>query len=52
MVSDDVTEASKNLAGYEMKKIKAHQVMFQKEEILSLYSTFLSHCPKPQFEAE
>jgi hypothetical protein len=32
-----------------MKKNPAHEIMFQKEDILAAYSEFLSHCPKPVF---
>ena len=48
----DITETNKSLAGYLVKKNPAHDVMFQKEDILAAYSVFLTHCPKPQFEPE
>jgi hypothetical protein len=35
-----------------MKKNPSHEIMFQKEDILTAYADFLSHCPKPQFEPE
>lgn len=50
MIADDITETTKSLAGYQMKKNPAHEIMFQKEDILSAYASFLLHCPKPQFQ--
>lgn len=35
-----------------MKKNPNHEIMFQKEDILTAYAGFLQHCPKPQFEPE
>lgn len=49
MVAVDITETNKSLAGYQMKKNPNHEIMFQKDDILSAYSEFLSRCPKPQF---
>jgi hypothetical protein len=49
LIAVDITETNKSLAGYLVKKNPAHEVMFQKEDILAAYSDFLTHCPKPQF---
>ncbi len=49
MVAADIIETNKSLAGYQVKKNPSHEIMFQKEDILSIYAGFLQHCPKPQF---
>jgi len=49
MLAEDITEANKNLGGYQMKKNAYHEVMFQKKDILAAYVGFLSQCPKPQY---
>ncbi len=52
MVAADIIETNKCLAGYGMKKNPNREIMFAKQDILNLYSEFLTHCPKPQFEPE
>ncbi len=50
MVAFDIIETNKSLAGYLVKKNASHEILFQKDDILSVYAGFLQHCPKPQFE--
>lgn len=49
MVAADIVETNKSLAGYQVKKNPTHEVMFQKEDILSAYADFLTQCPKAQY---
>jgi hypothetical protein len=48
-VAVDIQETNRSLAGYQIKKNPAHEIMFQKEDILTAYADFLTHCPKPTF---
>lgn len=52
LVAADIQETSRSLAGYQIKKNPVHDIMFQKEDILTAYAEFLTHCPKPSFEPE
>jgi hypothetical protein len=38
LVANDTFETSKSLAGYQMKKNPARDIMFQKEDILNAYA--------------
>lgn len=50
LIAVDIVETNRSLAGYQIKKNPTHDIMFQKEDILTAYADFLTHCPKPTFE--
>ena len=52
LVEKETYQANKNLAGYSMRKNAPQKIMFQKEEVISEYITFLSKSPAPVFEPE
>jgi hypothetical protein len=49
-IEKEVFNSKKSLAGFSMRKDIKHEIMFQKEDIIAAYVTFLQKCPSPIFE--
>ena len=50
MVTSELFEQNKALAGYSFKKNNQQNIMFMKEEVIQAHYDFLSASPAPIFE--